>query len=289
MKIVLIVVVTLAMFTAAIPASGQTDTTGADSGAQNVEITQTGDIPPEFFEGGSLFVPCSQPIFFCRKRIDPVNGGHTVTLSKEDGMLIDGIVYERNVKIERTLQNYLRYPELRAKIENGFFHYVVSEGGLIGWESVLRGESREETKKAMMDFWAQYSDSLEVIPSDDDFTLRYRDHEVFTSLPKLPKGWTPEDVMNYTRPDFFHRILVPMATEMVQYLKDGNLVFCCKGVDCTISAEDAHSVLEEIKTIKDHAEIDGYLGGEAVYKGYPLLGGKYRLDPITVGDLIKNQ
>lgn len=277
------------MFAAAISASGQTNRTDLQNDVRNPEMIKTGDIPPEFLEGGSHFVPCNQPIFFCGKRIDPVNGGHTVTLSKEEGMLIDGIVYERNVKIERALQNYLRYPELRAKIEDGFFHYVVSEGGLIGWESVLRGESPEEAKKVMMDFWAQYSDSLEVIPYGDDFTLRYKDHEVFTSLPKLPKGWTPEDVINYTRPDYFHRILVPMAAEMVQYLKDGNLVFCCKGVDCTISAEDAHSVLEEIKTIKDHAETDGYLGGEAVYKGYPLLGGKYRLGPITVGDLIKSQ
>jgi hypothetical protein len=83
--------------------------------------------------------------------------------------------------------------------------------------------------------------------------------------------------------------MLSWAEELAKTLATGHLLLKSGACTTRIRPEDAMQALSDIDQVAARAEVWGQLGGDTVYKGFPVVDGKYRLCPTMVGDLVRAQ
>ena len=231
-------------------------------------------VRPKFSADTTVFVPNEWPVFIDGRRIDPVDGGHTVVVSHSDGILVDGVVY-------MPVPEDPPEPE-PVKLEDGFDYYVLVKPGELGRDAIKNGASPEEARQIMLDFWAQYADSVEVVAGEWSADVTYLGDIIGVPFPQpIPENMPP-------RPTPFERLLGP-AERLVGELNAGYLVLRSGACMVRIGSNDAAQAVDELARVPDRAEVWGYLDDEVVYRGVPIVNGMYGLCPTMVKDLIRNQ
>lgn len=263
---------------------------GARGGARNGVRSAAQDsvslprLPPEFPQlsgDTTLFVPNALPVFIDGRRVDAVNGGHTVTVNHVDGILVDGVVYMTLPEVPP--------PPQPATLADGFGHYVIARAAELAIDAMKKGASPAEARRIMLDFWAQYPDSIEIVAGEHSAEVTYRSsgRKLYVEFPGPMPKHPPR------RPTPFE-LVVDKAEFLVDLLRRGELVIQhadpSGGADWMgVRREDATRALEDLSHVAARAEVLGRDGDKIVYKNMPIAGGKYRLPGYFVADFVRSQ
>jgi hypothetical protein len=217
----------------------------------------------------TAFVPSNLPIYVHGQKLDPRDGGHVVSLGREKDLMIDDVLY-------LPLQKYRPY--VPAVESEGLF-YFVDRAAHLGSDALETG-GVEAAREAMLSFWKQYEDSLEVTEAGRlQYKLSYRGESVLVSVSEQP--FEPEK----QQPDNFNA-LNHAYRRTISDLEKGYMLLYGMVYMNRIDPSDAESVIIELQGLADRAQFICKVGEELVYRPEALAGGKYRLGTSEVADFV---
>lgn len=218
----------------------------------------------------SVFVKTTLPVYVRGRRLDAIDGGHIVTISKQNGITVDGFEY---------MENRPDPQPVTPRIEDGFFHYVAATASSLGQSVAGRGGSPEKVRDVMRDFFSTYRDSLTVSESHMGFTLSYKGDEVLVPIPHARSA--------QERPSYYDRVLTRYFKRVVKALQGDYLLICGRGYFQVVAAEDAASVIAAIELLPSQVNPTTLPDGDLYYPGQKLMDGKYNLGPSAVRELVE--
>ena len=230
----------------------------------------------DYGDGSRVFVRTVQPLFLHGRKLMPKHGGYEVTLSKVSGIQVNGQLYKS--MIEPVVDE-------PARIEDGFFHYVIDRAMRLSVEAYDAGKSQEQVRQDLMAFWSQYADSLDVKSAGRGFILTYNGHSVAVPSGRPSSVKTPDEQIEH----YFNTVLVPDFKYLLMYLESGHLVICGQSYMNAIAPADAEETLNVIDQLPDRAQVETRFDGETAYRPIELSGGKYRLGSRAIKDLLSNR
>jgi hypothetical protein len=227
-------------------------------------------------DSASTSVSSTLPIFVNGQRLEPRDGVHRISVSRETGLMIDAVLY-------MPVQYFPPYvPSVRA---DGM-HYACEAAWRAGGAVFDSTGNRETARDAMLAFWKrEFGDSLVVIQKSEwDFELSMPGQPgspVMLSLACFD-GYHPECQLT----DNFQAVAARYH-EIVDSLNRGCLLLPGQGYEVSILPADAPQALEEIEArLRQPRPAFSMVGDELIYAGWKILDGKYVLDSPTVRDLL---
>jgi hypothetical protein len=223
----------------------------------------------------STRVPCDLPILVNGQRLDPCDGVHNISLSRQTGLMVDGVLC---IPVTQS-------PRYVPAVRSDGMYYLVDAGNRAADAAFDSTGNRQAAKEAMLAFWdREFGDSLIVTQRGEwDFEIAFRDHPQLQIIMSLAcfDGYHPE----CQSPDNFDAI-EGLYEELCDYLAKGFLVLCGHGGIHPILRADARQALEEIRALQSNPPPGSTIGDRLVYGRVELVGGKYVLGTSEVADLV---
>ncbi len=225
----------------------------------------------------STSIPSNLPIYVNGRSITPHDGGHTVSLDRESGVVIDGVVY---LPVTKT-------PPFVEPVKSDGMHYVQHIGMLAATKELASGGAREDARRSMIERWRQeFGDEVtwSQDPSDKyQLFVTFQGQSLMMTVPQ-DAGYHPEE----QAPDNFEG-LESQYRELVTVLQTGALVLCGQTYMEVIAPSDAAQALKELRSLPNQPKTRTMVGSETVFASITLVGEKYVLTNSIVRDLMAHR
>jgi hypothetical protein len=214
------------------------------------------------------------PVYVNGLRVEPVNGQHHLVLSREDGIVINGVPY----------MPVTPFPKYVPAVKADGFHYAVDGAHRAANAAYEAGEGRDAAKEAMVAFWRrEFGDDLAVTQTGEyDFRLEYKGQSVGVTVTN-EDGYHPENqaVDNFKA--------VQSRFDMIaQSIGEGYLVLAGQAYARIIQPGDIGRALKEIDALAKSEKVIPLID-QARYEGEWIVDGKYRLSASIINDLVSSR